>query len=421
MTPVRNLTAFLLVAATLVASPRAARADAATEAQLQFELGSELYKQGRYPEAIERFIASYRQVPNSNVVLNVVQTFIFLKRFEDAYNWNETFLSIAATDAQRQAGNSRRGDLGKRVAVLDVTTTPADAELFIDRAELGSVGRAPRRVAVKAGDHRVIARAKDFDERTVSVSVKTAESKPVQIELPPLLGTVRIRSVPPGAIVRDDATGAELGKTPAELRLRPAAQRLVVELAGWVSQTRTVNVLRDRTSQLEVVLQRAATTVAVLSVLGNVPGASIVVDGRLLGRAPLSLDTLPPGQVLVAVNAPGRDAWQERVTLERGAATRVDFDLADPSTKTWSGWRWLGYGGGAALVTAGALVGLSALSARGEFDQRPSSEALDRVKTRNTTADILLGSGVVVLGGTLTWDLLRAPDPKSGGAVTMDR
>jgi hypothetical protein len=147
----------------------------------------------------------------------------------------------------------------------------------------------------------------------------------------------------------------------------------------------------------------------------------VLLDGRPVGQTPLSIDSLPPGMASLEVNAAGREPWGQRIPLEQGAATRVTYDLVSPDDKPWTGWRWIGYGGGAALLAAGAVVGLTAIGARSDFESEPSSDALDRVKSRNLVADILMGAGVVTLGATLTWDILRAPSPTSRGAVSVDR
>lgn len=416
--------AFTLVLAVALAlgtvAPNA-RADAATEAQLQYELGAEHYKQGRYPEALERFIASHRLVPNPNVVLNIVQTFAFLQRNEEAYNWNETLIEASKDDGQRNEAISRRAQLAKKVAVVDVTTTPPGAELFVDRVELGSVGRSPRRIAVKAGDHQIIARLDRHDEANSQARVTVGSSVTVALALKPTLGTVRVSSTPAGANVVDEATGSVLGRTPVELQLPVGEHRLELALPGWVSQTKTVTSSKTAAANVDVTLQRAASSVTVLSVRGNVDGATVSLNGSPIGRAPLSLESLGPGVALLEVSAPGREPWGQRISLENGTATRVTYDLVDPDTKPWSGWRWLGYGTGGALLAAGAVVGLMAVSARDDFDKNPSSAGMDEVKSKNTTADILMGAGVLVVGATLTWDILRAPPPESRGSVSMDR
>src|SRR6187455_2029106 len=92
-------------------------ADPASEAQLQFELAQRLYKEKRYDEAIERFVASNRLVPNANVVFNIGQTFEFLKRRVDAYNWYVSYLEFELTPDERSAGEDKLAKLAREVGV----------------------------------------------------------------------------------------------------------------------------------------------------------------------------------------------------------------------------------------------------------------------------------------------------------------
>lgn len=411
----------VLLAAALWLVPAPCLADAATEAQLQYELGAQLYQAGKYTEALERFIASHRLVPNPNVVLNVVQTFSYLKRHEEAYNWNETFLALTKDDSKRAEALKRREALARSVAVIDVSTSPPGAELFVDRAELGSVGRSPLRIAVTRGDHVVIARLDKHDEQSASVSAKTGAAVPASLTLAPAMGWVTVRTKPPGATVRDEQSRAVLGTTPVELKLPVGDHRLELVLGGWVSASKSVTVARSARLALDVELQRAASSTTLLSVRGNVSGATVLLNGRPLGAAPLSVDTLPPGSGVLEVRAAGREPWRERVVLEQGSATRVSYSLVDPDDRPWAGWRWIGYGAGTALLGAGAAFGLSAQSAKSDFEQEPSRSALDRVEQRNLIADVLMGAGVLTIGATVTWDLLRDAPPESSGRISVDR
>ncbi|MBI3201290.1 MAG: PEGA domain-containing protein [Myxococcales bacterium] len=410
-----------LLAVALWLAPSLSLADAATEAQLQYELGAQLYQAGKYTEALERFIASHRLVPNPNVVLNVVQTFTFLKRYDEAYNWNETYLSFTKEESKRAEGIKRREALSKSVAVIDVSTSPPGAELFVDRVELGSVGRSPLRIAVSKGDRVVIARLDKHDDQSAPVTAKNGAAVTASLKLTAAMGWVTVRTTPAGATVRDEQSHTVLGTTPAELRLPVGEHRLELTLGGWVNASRSVTVGRNARLALEVELQRAAASATLLSVRGNVDGATVLLNGRPLGAAPLSIDTLPAGSGVLEVRALGREPWKERVVLEQGSATRVSYSLVDPDDRPWAGWRWVGYGAGTALLGAGALFGLSARSAKSDFDDEPSRTALDRVEQRNLVADVLMGAGVLTIGATVTWDLLRAAPPESSGRVSVDR
>src|SRR3712207_4672043 len=110
----RRLAALLsLTTALAVAVP--ARADDASEARLQYALGSELYKQKRFTEALERFIAANRRVPNPNVVFNIASIYVLLGKREasknpkrstewyvEAVNWTETLARMATAEPDKK-------------------------------------------------------------------------------------------------------------------------------------------------------------------------------------------------------------------------------------------------------------------------------------------------------------------------------
>lgn len=399
-----------------------ARADTASEAQLQFELGSELYKQKRYTEALERFIASHRLVPNANVVLNIVQTFEYLGRKVDAYNWNETHLLLVKDGAGRDKALERRERLAAAVAVVIIRTSPEHAELYVDRDDLGSLGNAPRRLAVEAGRRRILARLGGHDEASDTVEARTGQSVELSLVLKAHRGRLVIETQPAGALVRLERDGRELGRTPLTTELPIGEHRLLFTLKGYQEQSKSALVTRDGETRLSSSLVRSADEASILTVRGNVSGASVLLDGRSLGRTPLTLPTLAPGRRMLEIRAAGREPWSGPVLLEPGSATRVDYDLVDPTDRPWSGWRWVGYGTGGALLAAGAVTGLMARGTRADFEREPSSATLDRLHAQNTAADVLMAAGVATIGITALWDLvLSGPAAVSKGRVTLER
>jgi outer membrane receptor for ferrienterochelin and colicins len=413
-----SLLAVVLCALAVTAE---ASADEASEAQLQYELGAELYKQGRYAEAIDRFIASQRLVPNANVVLNIARTFGYLERNVEAYNWYQTFLRLSRDEAKKREVEGTLQQMSGKVAALDVSTEPPGAKLYVDRLELGAVGESPRRIAVAPGERTIIARLDRHRDSQSTVSAAMGSVQSVSLKLAARIGTLKVVSAPAGARVRAEADGRELGTTPLTIGLPVGEQRVVIALAGFVEQTRSASIVDGAETALDVRLERAASSVSVLTVRGNVDGANLFLDDQWLGRAPSTFQDAAPGRRRVRVTAQGRDQWTGDVMLEPGAATRVDFHLADPKDRPWTGWRYIGFGTGGALLAAGGIVGAMALDASNDFDDEPSREKLDTIDARNTAADVLLVSGVVVIGATLAWELLRSRPVESSAKVTIDR
>jgi len=411
------------------------RADDASEAQLQFELGTAYFEQRRYPEAIERFLASYRLVENARVGANIVRTYEVQSGFADAYNWCDT-LERRFPDASDVLAfvRARKAALEPRLAVLLVATQPASAELFITRQNLGSVGRSPRRIALSAqqtpdwpagttsGRVRVIATLAGFRDAEREVDAAVGQVTPVELQLVARVGTLRIASEPAGATVRERGGGAVLGTTPLTLERPVGELALELSLDRHVTVERTATIVDGQSSDLLVTLERRFDRVAVFSVRGSPANARVSVAGNTLARStPLSRDDLPPGRAVLVITAPNRLPWSTTLTLEAGAATRVEYRLADPEDASWDGWLWLGYGVGGALLGTGTSLGIVAVSERESFLEVASRRQLDRVDALNLSADVLIFTGVGMLAATLLYHLLRPGAPASEGRVRVER
>ena len=102
----------------VVPSPARRRADdLADEADLQFQLGAERYRDGDYRGALEHFLASNRLVPNRNVGFNIARSYEKLKQYPEAFRYytqalegeNDPQASERVADGAREDQAPRRG------------------------------------------------------------------------------------------------------------------------------------------------------------------------------------------------------------------------------------------------------------------------------------------------------------------------
>jgi outer membrane receptor for ferrienterochelin and colicins len=412
----------------------AARADDASEARLQYELASELYKQKRFTEAVDRFIASNRLVPNPNVVYNIATIYVLLAErsarrdraksgewYVEAYNWAQTFLAMAKADADRKDGAALQRKLLGKVAVVAVKSEPAGAEIYLDRESLGSVGRTPRELAATPGNHTVILDAPGYRPTRLPVVARRSAVVPLAATLERITGTLKVTSRPPGVKLRYTPGNVDL-VAPATAKLPIGEGRATASLDGFLTQTYDVYLRDGETTVLDLELQRAADRAANLSVTGNPKGALVRLAGREIGQIPLTLSGLSPGpQSLEIVHPPPYEPWKGELLLEPGVATRVEAELIRADQRAWRGWKWLGYGAGAALLGAGGLVAMSARTAHDDFDRAPSAEGKSRVDRLNRRADLLLAGGVFTVATTALVQLFIGPPARSRAAVTRSR
>jgi len=421
--PYVALTASLAVA---LASPPAALADERTESKLQYDLGVQLLARGRVVDALERFLASNRLVPNGGAMANAGACYERLRERESAYNAYRTALGLGLSDEEQAEIVLRRIErLSRRVAVLDVAVEPPDALLYLDRIDLGSVGQGSGPIAVRADAATLIAQRDGYATAEVAIAPTRGETVPVTVALQPIQREVVVTSEPPGAEVVRVADGTVLGQTPFEGTLMPGPHELRLERAGYRSAQRVIDIRAEGTdARWSETLERDPSQWAAIQVGGVPEGARALLDGNQdLGRLPLSHDTLALGTHRLRVTAEGHEPWEGPVVLEGGGNTRVDVRLRDPDTAPRESLLWIGYGTGAALVAAGVGVGIGGRLLRNDLeeDPNPSPSDLDRLDRLNRTADALWITGVVGLVATMIVDLvLREPAPSSA-EVDIDR
>jgi hypothetical protein len=395
-----------------------------SEAQLHYELGEARYAARRYNEALEHFLASYRLAPTVNLAFNIAQVYGLLRRPAESFNWYETYLTSPELDAEtREQGERARDSLLGQIAVVAIETSPSGAELFVDRTDIGSEGTSPRRVATSPGQHRLVARLEGHHEASVAVEAVRGEVIEARLDLTPILGRLEVGTTPADATVRVSGQPEVLGNTPLSLDHAVGSFTLEISLEGYIGQTREVTIVENETARLEVALSRPAQDVAVLSVNVEPSGAEVLLDGEGVGQAPLVLDDLDSGSRSLEVRAEGRTPWTGDLLLEPGSATRVQVSLADPDDRMWNGWRWIGYGGGGAILLAGAALGVMALVHRNAFyeSDNPTRDDFDRVGSEALAADILIGVGALSLALTMIFDLIYGRTPESTATVETER
>lgn len=130
-----------LLAAALVALP--ARADDTAEAKARFRKGAELYRAGKYRDAIAEFEAAYRLKPAGAIHFNVAQCREKLAEWPGALRAYEDYLREVPDAKDRAAVRASMGRIDERLAAagvqaLLVYTDPPGAELRLDGKARGT-------------------------------------------------------------------------------------------------------------------------------------------------------------------------------------------------------------------------------------------------------------------------------------------
>jgi len=148
------------------------------------------------------------------------------------------------------------------------------------------------------------------------------------------LGTLSVQTNPAGATVVID--GQQRGMTPLNLQLKPG--RHVVELVteGDVRSIPVTITPGGQVSQF-IEIPRAASALGELQIRTEPAGATVTVDGRVLGKSPLTAEGLTPGPHSVTVENDLGPVTQ-RVTIEAGTTASLVVPMSAPRNAPLSGW-----------------------------------------------------------------------------------
>jgi hypothetical protein len=151
---------------------------------------------------------------------------------------------------------------------------------------------------------------------------------------PESLGTLSVQTNPAGATIVVD--GQQRGISPLSVQLKPG--RHVVELVTD-GDVRTIPVTITAGGQVSqfIEIPRAASALGELQIRTEPAGAQVTVDGRVLGRSPLTAEGLTPGQHTVVVENELGPVTQ-RVTIEAGTTASLVVPMTAPRNAPVSGW-----------------------------------------------------------------------------------
>src|SRR6185436_17253393 len=186
-----------------------------------------------------------------------------------------------------------------------------------------------KRLALREGQATLILELPGHRPVERAVTLARGQETRVSADLEPIYGTVVLRNVPAGAVVRSEfADGEVVGKAPGPLRLLPGRRALFVSAPGYQTQRVEVEVAPGGTSAVGVALPPLPPTTGAIVVRANVEGALVRVDGREVGFTPAVIEGIPTGVRTVVLLHRDRQHFETTVTVKEGERAYVDDRLA---------------------------------------------------------------------------------------------
>ncbi|MCA9609007.1 MAG: PEGA domain-containing protein [Myxococcales bacterium] len=312
--------------------PAVARADDASEARFFDQLARRAFDHGDYRTALEDFLLAYTAAESSALAFNIAVCADLVGESRMAFTYFQRFLDDAEAPAERRArAVAALERLRPRLRVVTVRSEPPGATVYLDTEERGTFGRTPLEVALEPDQAHVLVLHLDghLDARE-PVAAAVTSGGAIVVRLVPRAGQVFVDVRPEDAtvsVLRGEELVAEReGDGPFELPV--GRYRLRVAGAGHVTSDRLITVTEDTEQAVSVELTPIGERTALLLLTSGEEPAIVTLDGRPVGRTPLRLPGVGPGEHAVEVRADDGRVWRGRVELREGEARllRVGFE-----------------------------------------------------------------------------------------------
>ncbi len=270
-------------------------ADPAAAARAAYRKGADLYKAGKYREAIAQFEAADRLKPSPALQFNIGQCQEKLGDLAAALASFARYLRLDPAAPNREAVQRSVKGLEARLAatgrqMLHVTTDPPGADLTVDGA---AVGKAPLDAAYPPGPYQLGAAAPGRRSAARQVVLFPLQSLEVNLVLEPgqdpavaPVLTVNPPPPPPGATVPEPAPRPVERKSwlgpiiAGAVGVVAAGAGVVMGLQARSAQNELLAGGNDR-SQADALASKAQSSATAANVLYGVAGAAVLTGGVL--------------------------------------------------------------------------------------------------------------------------------------------
>lgn len=150
-----------------------------SDAKSLMQSGVRLFEAKDYLGALAVFKDAYARFPSAKILLNIGTTLTALDRKAEAANAYQKYLDSADADPAKKPEVAKvLADLDKVAGQLQITVTPADAEVQINDGDYVPAGDA-KLVRVAAGPYRVRVRKDKFQPEAKSAQIAAGQRLPV--------------------------------------------------------------------------------------------------------------------------------------------------------------------------------------------------------------------------------------------------
>jgi hypothetical protein len=382
------------------------------EAQRRFAKGNALYGDGHYEQALRLYLAAYELLPSPDILFNIGLAREKILDYEGCAQALQRYLAEttdegAGKKARARAADRLQGCLRRAEIPVRISSIPPGAAIKIGVGKSATFrGRTPSEFKLAPADYVISVELPGYVAMSQNVKVEPGARPQVDFPLEKL-STLAIEADVSGAWVTIGERPPE--PAPHRTELRAGRYQVRVFKEGYHDLKREVRIEPGEQSTLMVTL-RPAPVHRILTIATTPAGASVRIDGKAAGRAPLERKA-KAGTHRIEVAAPGRIPYAASITVAEERDTSLAIQLSPERTRSNRAVFWGLMGSAGVAGAAGAVYGLLALSDESEYGDSPTLSLADRGTSRARRADVLLGTAVVLAGAAILYHVVTRPAP----------
>ncbi|QJB56890.1 SUMF1/EgtB/PvdO family nonheme iron enzyme [Pseudodesulfovibrio sp. zrk46] len=201
---------------------------------------------------------------------------------------------------------------------LDLASTPVGATIFLNGEDIGVT---PQTVDVLGGKHEVMISLAEHSPVTETIAITSAKTKAKReyhLFLQP--GELTVNAAPKGGLLLVNGLKA----TPSEVKSVPPRKEVLIsyKIPGFSKKTESVTLAPGEKRTITMNLKSEKGVVEIIST----PAAEVVMNGTVLGQAPLTI-SMPTVQQTIVLRAEGYQSITQKVIPKKGVTTRVNVKL----------------------------------------------------------------------------------------------
>jgi hypothetical protein len=394
----------LTIGLTLLAAPALAQDRALEIARQNFDEAQNLYLEGKYSAAVDKFQKAYEAKSFAAFLYNVAVCYEKNNDLEKALHFYEQYLKEESKPLDRPAVVKRiaslREGLRLRAAasrpssqpsssptsqpvgppppklppvntkgLVIIESKPPGAAIYLEDKKRGVFRRTPYTGSITEGQHTAIIELRKFkpERKTFYARADRMVYLYFALSKEEYLGWIEIKANVPGADVYfDKKEEGAVGRTPYTGFLRPGKRALIIERDGYEPYVRTIDITPGQDHVVDVNMQMVS--YGWLKVTGRTTkGATVKVNGLALDCKEYPCRAkIAPGSYKVELIRKGFKKYTQRVSISRATETQLAVRLHPAPSRLKA---YFSFGAHAALLTGAIVTAVMSKNRRDSLQQ----------------------------------------------------